>query len=109
MNAAPVSAGLAGLVAAVLLIGGCARYELEVPQPNPTGQTWTATYVTWLWGAIETRQVASECDITNAIDLVRVKDNFGYDLLSVVTLGIVKPMTIEYKCGAPRAQVGEQL
>ena len=88
---------------------GCAHYELTVPQPNPAGQSWSVTYVTYLWGAVETRKVADKCDITNAIDQVRVHDNLLFDLVSVVTLGIVKPIRMEVTCGAPRNQHGETL
>ena len=89
--------------------GACAHYTLQVPEPNPAGQTWSKTYVSYLWGAYEEEKVARQCDVTQALDTVRAKDNLAYDLISVLTLGAVKPLKIEYSCSAGRAVVGEPI
>ena len=92
-----------------LWLSGCAHYTLQVPEPNPKGQTWKKTYVAYFWGAIETERIAQQCDAPHALDMVRAKDNLLYDVVSVLTLGIVKPMTIEYKCSAGESQVGDPI
>ena len=94
------------VLAAALACAGCAHYVLQVPEPNPTGKSWEKTYVVYFWGLLETEKIASECDVTQAMDMVLVKDNLAYDLVAVLTLGIVQPIAIEYKCSAGKAEVG---
>ena len=106
MSRATRLTALALTALACTLAAGCAHYVLQVPEPNPTGQTWQKTYVVYFWGILEKEKIARECDVTNALDMVRVKDNLAYDLVSVLTLGIVQPIVVEYKCSAGEAEVG---
>ena len=92
-----------------LVFSGCAHYTLQVPEPNSAGQTHTVTMFAYLGGAIERKHIAHECDITHCLDMVRVKDNLAYDLLSVITLGLVKPIEVEYKCSAGQTKVGDPI
>ena len=94
-----VSLSLFGLTA-------CAHYSVQAPEPNPAGQTHSVTLTSYFWGAVEQQHNAPECDATHSLDMVRVEDNLGYDFLSVITLGIVKPMKIEYRCSAGQTPVG---
>jgi uncharacterized protein YaaN involved in tellurite resistance len=56
------------------------------------------------WGASQTRNVA-DCQ-SNVIDEVRVKQNVGQSLLSVLTLGFYMPTTIEYICAKVPNTIG---
>jgi hypothetical protein len=67
------------------------------PEPNPATDYRSATLHAFLWGAIEQEQIAENCK-SNAIDEVRVQNNFGYALVTVVTLGIWMPLDVEWKC-----------
>ncbi|WP_431199764.1 Bor/Iss family lipoprotein [Mucilaginibacter sp. P25] len=62
------------------------------------------------WGAIQSpkRIVTPICDSlgSNGMAEVTVKNNFGYSLLTVVTLGIWSPARVEWKCGKPCAKDG---
>lgn len=83
-----------------LSLSACAHYTVQTPEPNPAGQTHSVTMTAYFWGAIDQEHYAHLCDVSNSLDMVRVQDNLGYDILSVITLGIVKPMKIEYRCSA---------
>jgi Bor protein len=80
----------------VLLLAGCAEHRLIVPKPNPGTAPVTVNSAAIGWGASQTRNVA-DCQ-SNLIDEVRVKQNVGQALLSVLTLGFYMPTTIEYTC-----------
>jgi Bor protein len=79
---------------ALLLLAGCAEHRLVVKQPNPGSAPQQVNSAAIGWGASQERNVAN-CP-TNIIDEVRVKQNVGQSLLSILTLGIYMPTTIEY-------------
>jgi Bor protein len=80
-----------------LLLTGCAQHRLVVPQPNPTGAPIIINSDAYAFGTVQRRTVV-KCD-TNIIDEVRVHQNIGQALVTVLTLGIYMPTTIEYVCG----------
>ncbi len=100
---------IASLLLFVFLVEGCAHYTIQAPEPNPAGQTHTVTLYSYFWGAIEPTHSAIECDITDALDVVRARDNLAYDFISVITLGVIKPMEMEYKCSAGKSPVGQRI
>lgn len=79
------------------LLEGCAQHRLTVPQPNPTGAPIIVNSDAYAFGTVQRRTVV-KCD-TNIIDEVRVHQNIGQALVTVLTLGIYMPATIEYVCG----------
>ena len=85
------------MLAAIALLTGCAQHRLVVPRPNPTGAPITIHSEAFAFGTVQPRNVA-QCD-TNIIDEVRVHQNIGQALITVLTLGIYMPTTIEYVCG----------
>lgn len=82
---------------AFAVLTGCAQHRLIVPQPNPTGAPITVNSDAFAFGTVQRRTVV-KCD-TNIIDEVRVHQNLGQALVTVLTLGIYMPSTIEYMCG----------
>jgi len=50
----------------------------------------------FLWGLVQPSAIDS-CSDKGVTD-VRVTTNYGYQLLSVVTLGIWVPMDVEFRC-----------
>ncbi|MDB5703285.1 MAG: hypothetical protein JWN66_401 [Sphingomonas bacterium] len=91
-------------LAAALLLGGCAQHRLVVEHPNPTGEPVTVSSSAFGWGGVQRRTVA-RCD-TDLIDEVRVHQNIGQALASVLTLGLWMPTTIEYRCAKRPAATG---
>jgi Bor protein len=90
--------------ASLFMLAGCAEHRLIVQRPNPGTPPVEVKSAAIGWGAAQTRTVA-KCD-SNIIDEVRVKQNFGQSLLTVLSLGLYMPATIEYVCGNVPAEVG---
>lgn len=102
-----------------LMTGGCYRYHLLSPEPDPIVTACQRTVHTLAWGLItrDTRtthcegavpdSVASACRQSNAIDQVRVSSNFGFTLLTIVTLGFWAPMQLKWQCAKPVEPPGE--
>lgn len=69
-----------------------------------------ATVNHFFWGLVQSpkRVTTPICDSlgSNGLAEVTVKNNFGYSLITVVTLGIWSPTRIEWKCGKPCQKVG---
>lgn len=91
-------------LACCLSLTACAEHRLIVKRPNPTGAPQTVNSNAFGWGAVQ-RRTAAECS-TNVIDEVRVKQNLGQALVSVLTLGLYMPTTIEYTCANVPSPVG---
>jgi len=98
---------LASCVVGCAMLQGCAQYRLVRPDDDPLGERRRETMHALFWGSMYSPQVLSaECDGMGINDVV-VHDNFGYALLSVITLGIWMPIDIEYTCAAPPPVVNE--
>lgn len=101
------------MVAAQLMTMGCYRYHLLSPEPDPIVTACQRTVHTLAWGLItrDTRtthcegavpdSVASACRQSNAIDQVRVSSNFGFTLLTILTLGFWAPVELKWNCAKP--------
>lgn len=85
------------LTLSALTLAGCAEHRLVVQNPNPGTPPTEIQSAAIGWGASQKRTVAT-CN-SNIIDEVRVKQNVGQALVSVLTLGFYMPTTIEYVCG----------
>lgn len=83
-------------VAASLLLCGCAVHRVAVADPNPGGP-WQSVHSTALAFGAVTRRTIVNCP-TNLLDEVRVRQSFGEALATVLTLGLVAPARIEYRC-----------
>jgi Bor protein len=92
------------LFACAVTLAGCAEHRLVVQRPNPGTPPTQIQSAAIGWGASQKRTVAN-CD-SNIIDEVRVKQNVGQALVSVLTLGFYMPTTIEYVCGNVPSEVG---
>lgn len=72
------------------------KYDCDTFANNPLNKKTTWTY---LWGLVQPKDINPNCDErSNHINKVTVKNNLGFALLSVVTLGIVMPQKIEWCC-----------
>ena len=79
---------------------GCYHYRVTVPETDPVTEYESKTMHTFFWGLVNDpeKQAAYDC-VSNSIDEVRVSTNYGYALITVVTLGIWVPMDVEWRCG----------
>lgn len=107
---------------AALFVGGtgCYQYHLTAPEPDPLVTSCQRTVHALAWGLItrDTKatyceqttvpdSVVTACEQSNAIDHVRVSSNFGYTLLTVLTLGFWSPMQLRWQCAKPVEPPGE--
>jgi len=54
----------------------------------------------------ERARTATACEQSNAIDQVRVSTNFGYTVLSLLTLGFWSPVQLKWHCAKPQEDEG---
>ncbi|WP_310496248.1 hypothetical protein [Sandarakinorhabdus sp.] len=84
------------MVPALAMLSGCATHRLVVARPNPSGEPVTVSSNAFGLGAVQRRTVA-DCP-SNLLDEVRIKQNLGQALASVLTLGLWQPARLEYRC-----------
>lgn len=95
------------VLAAALLLAGCAYHRLVVREPNPADQYYHPVSSTAVgWGAIEQQRVADKCD-TSLLSEVRVKTSLLDALATVLTLGLIQPAHYEYRCSKAPTGVGQ--
>jgi hypothetical protein len=92
-------------VLSLSLLPACAVHRLTVAHPNPTGAPIMANSNAFGWGAVQRRTVA-DCD-TDLIDEVRVHQNLGQAIASVLTFGAWMPTRIEYRCAKVPSTTGD--
>jgi hypothetical protein len=88
---------------------GCYHYRVAASGPagaNPATFARSTTLHDFLWGLVQDESLASVCAQDEALARVRTTSNFGYTLLTVVTLGMWAPMRLEYECANPTPATG---
>lgn len=92
------------LAVSLLLLSSCYSYRIAT-HAQPGTEFNSVTAHSFFWGLVQNpKEIATPiCDSLNAngVALVQVKNNFGYSLITVLTLGIWCPMKIEWKCSKP--------
>jgi hypothetical protein len=91
------------VVAAALFLAlnaGCYHYRVRVPDPTPATEPQRKTVHSLAWGLLNKPQEvnAITCEPSNALDEVRVSTNFGYTVLTALTLGFWSPLRVEWRC-----------
>jgi hypothetical protein len=72
------------------------KYDCDTFENNPLNKKTTWTF---LWGLVQPKDINPKCDARfNHINKVTIKNNLGFALISVVTLGIAMPQRIEWCC-----------
>jgi hypothetical protein len=88
---------------------GCYHYQVAAAGPagaNPSTFPQSATLHAVLWGLGQDQTLAHVCAQDEALARVRTASNFGYTLLTVVTLGLWAPVQVEYTCANPTPATG---
>ena len=92
---------------------GCYHYRISSAHFDPSTSYSKKRVDSFMWGLVQKRNngidvVANNCDSlnVNSLDEVRVSTNFGYALITVITLGIWSPLKLEWKCAKPCAREG---
>lgn len=101
---------LLSLLAGCLLCSSCYTYRLAT-HAQPATESLVTTRKTahsLFWGLLNKPQVigTSNCDQmdVNGVSEVIIRTNLGYAVVTVLTLGIYCPVTVEWKCAKPCQQ-----
>jgi len=101
-----------GLVCITILLSSCYSYRIATrAQPGAEfSKSKPTTVHSFFWGLVQKPQTipTPDCDSldVNGMAEVTMKTNFGYSLITVVTLGIWCPMKVEWKCSKPCKKTG---
>ncbi len=99
-------AGRLALPLAALLLAGCWYHRVEVSSPVTAATEYeSATYWSFLWGVWQREPEPLNCN-GQALKEVNVSSNLGFALLTAVTLGLVAPERISWKCAKPMPAEG---
>ena|SRR6185503_5425446 len=85
----------------IVTIQSCYHYRVINTFNEPATEYRDTVIRSYLWGLINKPQnlhVPNCTDTCAAIDEIVVSKNFGQSLLTVITLGIVSPVKIQWKC-----------
>lgn len=92
-----------------IVFQSCYNYHISTSHFDPSTHYNKKTVSSFFWGLVQQNVVATNCDSLqiNSLDEVHVKTNLGYALITVATLGIWCPMTVEWKCAKPCPREGD--
>lgn len=107
----PVSRRASRVATATLclaLSAGCYHYRVTAPEPTPATEPQRKTVHSLAWGLVSQPQSvnALACEPSNALDEVRVTSNFGYTVLTALTLGFWSPLQVEWRCAKQQEEEG---
>ena len=95
----------ASLFVIIVLLYSCStthvvtKYDCNTVANNPA---YSKTTWSFAWGLVQPKDVDPKCDASfNHLNGVTVKNNFGYALITVATLGIVMPQKVAWCCAPP--------
>ena len=72
------------------------KYDCDTFDNNPLNMKTTWSFA---WGLVQPKDINPKCDSRfNHLNKVTVKNNLGFALISVASLGIVMPQRIEWCC-----------
>lgn len=93
---------ISALAFCLIFIQGCAQYHLDMKDSDPEEESYQGKMIHALgWGLLYTpQQITTDCNTETGINDVRVKSNYLYNLVGVLTFGIWMPIEIEHRCQA---------
>ncbi|MBE9584427.1 hypothetical protein IM792_08210 [Mucilaginibacter sp. JRF] len=93
----------------LICLSGCYTTRVET-KSGPGTEVRSKTVHSLFWGLVNKPQVITTplCDSLGSKGMaeVTVKNNLGYSLITVVTLGIWSPMRVAWKCSKPCQMAG---
>ena len=99
-----------GLILMILFFSSCYSYRVGTNAQPGSEISKPVTAHSFFWGLIQKpKQIHTPvCDSlgVNGMAEVTIKTNFGYSLITVVTLGIWSPMKVQWKCSKPCKKSG---
>jgi Bor protein len=101
---------LLGFLAVTILFSSCYSYRVATHAQAGSELSKPVTAHAFFWGLVQKpAQIHTPvCDSlqVNGMSEVTVKTNFGYALITVVTLGIWSPVKVQWRCSKPCKKTG---
>jgi|SRR5581483_7508317 len=107
------------LILSSFLLTSCASFETHVPVSNnndgsnnatpATGWEGNVTVCSFLWGAIPGDPAIVNMKTECGVHDVKITRDFWQGLCSILTLGAVSPMTVQWKLGSAPSREGPPL
>lgn len=98
------------LLLASIIVSSQSCYQYRVLNTNNDPSTEYQKKVMWsyAWGLVNKPKDfhVPNCTASNAIDEVQFSKKFSHSVLTAVTLGIVSPVQVKWKCHKPCQRVG---
>ena len=96
----------------VIIVQSCYHYRIINTHNDPGTEYRDTVMRSYFWGLVNKPQnlhVPNCTDTCAALDEVVYSKNFGQSMLTVVTLGIVSPVKLQWKCHKPCQRVSDGL
>ncbi|GAA0562161.1 Bor/Iss family lipoprotein [Chitinophaga japonensis] len=93
----------------MVAFSSCYTYRVATHAQSGTGVKKVTAH-SYFWGLAQQKDIPTpNCDTLGIYGMseVRVRNNIGYALITIVTLGIYSPVQLEYKCGKPCPKTSE--
>jgi hypothetical protein len=89
---------------------GCFHYRLAAVTPDgtalpPATEPQSVTLWSYAWGLVQPNVRPSTCQ-GNGVAEVTSSTNLGFVALTVVTLGLVSPLEVQWRCAKDNTHVG---
>lgn len=96
------------IVFAVVSTQSCYQYRVLNTTNDPSTEYQKTVMWSYAWGLVNKPKDfhIPNCSTSNAIDEVLFKKNPGHTVLTLVTLGIVSPVEVRWRCHKPCQRVG---
>lgn len=87
------------LFSSCMFLQSCYQYKIIPKNVMPaTEESQKKTVCELFWGLAHEPTITPQDCHGNGVTNVRVKTNFGFILISTLTLGIVVPVTVQWQC-----------
>ena len=84
------------------LAEGCYHYRVAMTrEATPATEPQSVTSWAFFWGLLQTNVDPTNCR-SNALHEITVTTNLGYAALTVISLGIVAPAEVEWRCATDK-------
>ena len=95
--------GLSRAAALLSLLGtGCYHYYVKADRVSPATEWRSDTQVAYVWGLVQPSDIVpANCPRHVPLAEVSATTNLGYVLVGVVTLGLVLPHELAWRCATP--------
>ena len=87
----------------------CYHYRVLTTQSDPATEPQEKVLWSYAWGLINKPKdfIVPNCDNKNALDEVTMTTTFGGALLTIITIGIVSPVKVQWRCHKPPQRIGD--